>query len=84
VPPSRDREHRRRQAGGSSSRNGLLGEVGQRRLDARPETFQSWAIPSGDLYAGIVRHMRADAQGRLLLHQGSTNRIIRATLPPAD
>jgi virginiamycin B lyase len=54
------------------------------RFDPRTETFQSWAIPSGDLYAGIVRHMRADAQGRLLLHQGSTNRIIRATLPPAD
>lgn len=53
------------------------------RFDPRTETFQSWAIPSGTLHAGMVRHMRADSQGRLLLHQGSTNRIIRATLPPA-
>ncbi len=52
------------------------------RFDPRTETFQSWPIPSGDLYAGIVRHMRATRDGRLLLHQGSTNRIILATLPP--
>lgn len=54
------------------------------RFDPATETFQSWPIPSGNVYAGIVRHMRADREGRLLLHQGSTNRIIRATLPPAD
>lgn len=54
------------------------------RFDPRTETFQSWAIPSGSVYAGIVRHMRADSQGNLLLHQSSTNRIIRATLPPAS
>lgn len=51
------------------------------RFDPRSETFQSWAIPSGDFHAGIVRHMRATRDGRLLLHQGSTNRIILATLP---
>jgi virginiamycin B lyase len=53
------------------------------RFDPRTETFQSWAIPSGDYYAGMVRHMRATRDGNLLLHQGSTNRIILATLPPA-
>jgi virginiamycin B lyase len=54
------------------------------RFDPRTETFQSWPIPSGDLYAGIVRHMRATRDGNLLLHQGSTNRIILATVPPAS
>ncbi len=53
------------------------------RFDPRTETFQSWAIPSGDYAAGMVRHMRATADGNLLLHQGSTNRILLATLPPA-
>jgi virginiamycin B lyase len=53
------------------------------RFDPATETFQSWPIPSGDLYAGMVRHMRATRDGNLLLHQGSTNRIILATLPPA-
>jgi virginiamycin B lyase len=52
------------------------------RFDPRAETFQSWPIPSGNLYAGMVRHMRATRDGNLLLHQGSTNRIILATLPP--
>ena len=51
------------------------------RFDPATETFQSWAIPSGGIYAGIVRHMRATHDGRLLLHQSSTNRIILATLP---
>jgi virginiamycin B lyase len=51
------------------------------RFDPRTETFQSWPIPSGGLHAGIVRHMRATRDGGLLLHQGSTNRIILATLP---
>lgn len=54
------------------------------RFDPRTETFQSWPIPSGNVYAGMVRHMRATADGNLLLHQGSTNRIILATLPPAQ
>lgn len=53
------------------------------RFDPQTERFQSWPIPSGNVYAGIVRHMRADRAGNLLLHQGSTNRIIRARLPPA-
>lgn len=53
------------------------------RFDPRTETFQSWAIPSGGVHAGIVRHMRATREGALLLHQSSTNRIILATLPPA-
>jgi virginiamycin B lyase len=53
------------------------------RFDPRTETFQSWPIPSGGLHAGIVRHMRATRDGDLLLHQGSTNRIILATLPDA-
>jgi virginiamycin B lyase len=53
------------------------------RFDPRSESFQSWAIPSGNFHAGIVRHMRATRDGNLLLHQSSTNRIILATLPPA-
>ena len=32
------------------------------RFDPKTETFQSWAIPSGGVYAGIIRHMRADAR----------------------
>jgi virginiamycin B lyase len=51
------------------------------RFDPRTETFQSWPIPSGNVYAGIVRHMRPTADGDLLIHQSSTNRIIRVTLP---
>jgi virginiamycin B lyase len=59
------------------------------RFDPATETFQSWPIPSGpagdgELYAGIVRHMRATADGDLLIHQSSTNRIIRVDLPPAE
>jgi virginiamycin B lyase len=53
------------------------------RFDPHTERFESWAIPSSDFYAGMVRHMRATRDGNLLLHQGSTNRIILATLPPA-
>jgi virginiamycin B lyase len=51
------------------------------RFDPRTETFQSWAIPSGNVYAGIVRHMRPTADGDLLIHQSSTNRIIRVAVP---
>jgi virginiamycin B lyase len=54
------------------------------RFDPKTETFQSWAVPSGGLHAGLVRHMRATKNGDLLLHQGSTNRIILATLPKGD
>lgn len=53
------------------------------RFDPRTETFQSWPIPSGNVYAGIVRHMRPTADGDLLIHQSSTNRIIRVALPDA-
>ena len=59
-------------------------ESGQRpdtlvRFDPKTETFQSWAIPSGDVHAGIVRHMCATRDGNLVLHQSSTNRIILMT-----
>jgi virginiamycin B lyase len=60
-------------------------ESGQRpdalvRFDPGTETFQSWAIPSGGIYAGIIRHMRATREGNLLIHQSSTNRIILVTV----
>jgi virginiamycin B lyase len=56
-------------------------ESGQRpdslvRFDPAAETFQSWAIPSGGIHAGIVRHMRPTRDGNLLIHQSSTNRVI--------
>jgi virginiamycin B lyase len=50
------------------------------RFDPQTEQFQSWAIPSGGVHAGIVRHMRATRDGNLLIHQSSTNRIILVTL----
>ena len=50
------------------------------RFDPAAETFQSWPIPSGNVYAGIVRHMRPTAAGNLLIHQSSTNRIIEVTI----
>tara|TARA_R110000744_G_scaffold4873_2_gene17331 strand:+ start:1907 stop:3181 length:1275 start_codon:yes stop_codon:yes gene_type:complete len=49
------------------------------RFEPNTETFQSWPIPSGEVYAGIVRHMRATREGNLLIHQSSTNRIILVT-----
>ena len=49
------------------------------RFDPRTETFQSWAIPSGGVHAGIVRHMRKTRDGNLLIHQSSTNRVILVT-----
>lgn len=59
-------------------------ESGQRpdalvRFDPKSETFQSWAIPSGGVHAGIIRHMRRTRDGGLLLHQGGRNRVILAT-----
>jgi virginiamycin B lyase len=56
-------------------------ESGQRpdalvRFDPKTERFQSWAIPSGKVYAGIIRHMRPTRDGNLLIHQSSTNRIM--------
>jgi len=47
------------------------------------QTFQSWPIPSGDIFAGIVRHVDVTHDGNLLIHQSATNRIIHITLPPA-
>lgn len=47
------------------------------RFDPRTETFQSWAVPSGGVTAGIVRHMRPTRDGDLLIHQSSTNRVLR-------
>ena len=47
------------------------------RFDPTTETFQSWPIPSGEVHAGIIRHMRPDKDGNLLIHQSSTNRIMR-------
>ena len=60
-------------------------ESGQRpdtlvRFDPKTERFQSWPIPSGGVYAGIVRHMRPTREGNLLIHQSSTNRIILVTI----
>lgn len=51
------------------------------RFDPASERFQSWAIPSGDIHAGIVRHMRATRSGDLLIHQSSTNRTILVDIP---
>ncbi len=49
------------------------------RFDPKNEIFQSWAVPSGDIYAGIIRHMRPTKEGNLLIHQTSTNKIILVT-----
>ncbi|MSP40438.1 MAG: cytochrome C [Deltaproteobacteria bacterium] len=45
------------------------------RFDPTTEKFQSWPIPSGNIYGGILRHMRPTKDGNLLIHQTSTNRI---------
>ena len=49
------------------------------RFDPQSETFQSWPIASGNVYAGIIRHMRPTRDGNLLIHQSSTNRIMLVT-----
>jgi len=46
------------------------------RFDIATETFQSWPIKSGNVYAGIVRNARVTKQGTLLIHQTATNRVI--------
>ena len=53
------------------------------RFDPKTETFQSWPIPSGHIFAGIVRHMRATRDGDLLIHQSSSNCIILVELDGA-
>jgi len=51
------------------------------RFDPATESFQSWPIPSGDLHAGILRHMRVSRDGRsLLIHQTASNRIGRVSV----
>jgi virginiamycin B lyase len=50
------------------------------RFDPGSEEFQSWPIPSGNIYAGIVRHMRPTRDGDLLIHQSSTNHIMRVNI----
>lgn len=50
------------------------------RFDPRNEKFQSWAIPSGDIYAGIIRHMRVTKDNDLIIHQSSTNKIIKVKI----
>ncbi|MGJ8662389.1 MAG: Vgb family protein [Marinicella sp.] len=50
------------------------------RFDPVSEKFQSWAIPSGEFYAGILRHMRPTQDGDLLIHQSATNRIIKVVI----
>ncbi len=49
------------------------------RFDIATETFQSWPIKSGNIYAGILRNARTTKQGTLLIHQTATNRIIEVT-----
>lgn len=50
------------------------------RFDSVTESFQSWAIPSGEVYAGILRHMRVTRDGQsLLIHQTAGNRLLRVT-----
>ena len=46
------------------------------RFDPSSQTLQSCAIPSGEVHAGIVRHMRPTRDGNLLIHQSNSNRII--------
>jgi virginiamycin B lyase len=53
------------------------------RFDPQAETFQSWPIPSGGVYAGIIRHMRPTRDGNLLIHQSSTNCLIEVTIKAA-
>jgi len=49
------------------------------RFDIANETFQSWPIKSGNIYAGILRNARTTPQGTLLIHQTATNRVIEVT-----
>ena len=49
------------------------------RFDIATETFQSWPIKSGNVYAGILRNARITKQGTLLIHQTATNRVIEVT-----
>ena len=50
------------------------------RCDPKTDTFQSWPIPAGGVYAGIIRHVCAARDGSRLIHQSSTHRIIQVTV----
>lgn len=55
------------------------------RFEPETESFQSWPIPSGPIYAGILRHMRTSIDGQsLLIHQSGTNHIARVTMTDAE
>lgn len=47
------------------------------------EIFPSWPIPSGEVYASIIRHMRPNADGDLLIHKSGTHRIMRVLVNEA-
>ena len=49
------------------------------RFDPKTETFQSWPIPSGGIYSGVLGHGRVTREGNLLIHQSATDRIIQVT-----
>jgi virginiamycin B lyase len=53
------------------------------RFDIKNETFESWPIKSGNIYAGILRNARVTREGTLLIHQTATNRVIEVTPGPA-
>ena len=53
------------------------------RFDPKNETFQSWPIKSGNIYAGILRNARVTREGTLLIHQTATNRVMEVTPGPA-
>jgi virginiamycin B lyase len=50
------------------------------RFDPKTERFQSWPVPSGNVYAGIARHIRATKDGKILIEQTATRRIIEVTV----
>ncbi len=55
------------------------------RFEPETETFQSWPIPSGPVYGGILRHMRTTLDGKaLLIHQSGTNHIARVTVDRSE
>jgi virginiamycin B lyase len=55
------------------------------RFDPENESFQSWPIPSGNIHAGILRHMRVTRDGTgLLIHQSATNTIMRVRVRPSS
>jgi virginiamycin B lyase len=49
------------------------------RFAIAKESYQSWPIKSGNIYAGILRNARVTPQGTLLIHQTATNRVIEVT-----